>query len=409
MSTTIFTAPGSGLIQTGMKVQVAEIVPNKSSQPGALKRTLIWWAIRLQIVYYACVILRRPDRIWRVYDKLITRRSTVMGGNLKKIVSVDGRYYFNLYTPCWPSKAYDTLVKNELRRFAAEDSDSENLSFVFLAITRKCPMRCEHCFEWDNLNQRETFTKQDLLKVIQLYQQEGVLQFHFSGGEPMTRIKDLIDVIRFASQKSECWVVTSGFNLTHANADLLKAAGCKGIVVSIDHYLPEVHNLFRGHPQAFDSATKAVRAALDANLVVAISVCATKSFIDGQHLLPYLDFAKELGVHFVQVLEPKDIGHYSGKNVLLEQHHIDELEIVFKNVNFSAHFQRYPTLLYHGYHQRRVGCFAGNRSVYVDSAGDVHACPFCHTGQYNILQYVRGEHQSLPKKANMCPRYDKIA
>jgi len=270
-------------------------------------------------------------------------------------------------------------------------------------------MRCEHCFEWDNLNQKESFTKDDLFKVVDLYQKEGVLQFHFSGGEPMVRFKDLVELIRFASKKSECWVLTSGFNVNDRTAKQLKEAGCKGMVVSIDHYIPEMHNLFRGHSSSFEKATDAVQAARKAGLIVSISVCATKPFLNGGHLLPYISFAKNLGVQFVQVLEPRSVGHYEGKNVLLEKKHIEELEKTFTEVNHSPVYKDYPTLLYHGYHQRRVGCFSGSRSVYVDSAGDVHACPFCHTKSYNIIELVRNNEKHLPKKENTCPQFKKIA
>ena len=264
-------------------------------------------------------------------------------------------------------------------------------------------MRCEHCFEWDNLNQKESFTKEDLLKVVDLYQREGVQQFHFSGGEPMVRFKDLLELLKYAKGKSECWVLTSGFNCTKENAKLLQAAGCKGVVVSIDHYIPELHNIFRGHADSFDHATNAVKAVKNAGIVTAISVCVTKAFIDGGHLLPYFKFAKNLGVHFVQFLEPRSIGHYEGKNVLLEENHIKLLEEFFKKVNHSKEFKNYPTLMYHGYHQRRVGCFAGSRSIYIDSAGDVHSCPFCHTKSYNIIDLIRKGTQSIPKKGKQLP------
>ena len=101
--------------------------------------------------------------------------------------------------------------------------------------------------------------------------------------------------------------------------------------------------------------------------------------------------------------------HYEGKNVLLEKKHIEELEKTFTEVNHSPVYKDYPTLLYHGYHQRRVGCFSGSRSVYVDSAGDVHACPFCHTKSYNIIELVRNNEKHLPKKENTCPQFKKIA
>ncbi|MBP6023757.1 radical SAM protein [Ferruginibacter sp.] len=390
----------------------AAVVPTPvsvSAKPGSIETAITWWRIKLRIFYFACIILKSPVKVWATFKTMISLRNNVWAGDLKKMYKIDGKYYFNQYTPGWPSKAYDFLIKSELRRHADPANVTEKLSFVFLAITRKCPMRCEHCFEWDNLNQKESFTKDDLFKVVDMYQKEGVLQFHFSGGEPMVRFKDLLPLINYASKKSECWVLTSGFNFTVDNAKLLKLAGCKGVVVSIDHYIPELHNMFRGNENAFELATAAIAAARQAGMVTSVSVCATKQFIDGGHLMPYMNFAKQLGVQFVQVLEPRMVGHYEGKAVLLNEKHIAVLEETFKTINHSPAYKNHPTMLYHGYHQRRVGCFSGSRSVYVDSAGDVHACPFCHTKSYNIIDLVRKNETALPVKENKCPQFEKIA
>jgi MoaA/NifB/PqqE/SkfB family radical SAM enzyme len=376
---------------------------------GFPEKQIILMGIKLRIFYMACRELKNPVRIFKTYRTVINLRKNIWGGELKKIYKIEGKYYFNMYTPGWPSKAYDNIWKSELRRHAPGSLDIEKTFFAFLAITRKCPMRCEHCFEWENLNQKESFTKDDLLKVIDIYQKQGVQQFHFSGGEPMTRFKDLLEMFEYTKGTSECWVVTSGFNCTAENAVKLKKAGCKGVVVSIDHYIPELHNIFRGHSNAFDHAITAVKAVKEAGMVSAISVCVTKAFIDGGHLLPYLEFARDMGVHFVQLLEPRQIGHYEGQNVLLEEKHINTLEIFFKKINHSKEYKKYPILLYHGYHQRRVGCFAGSRSVYIDSAGDVHSCPFCHTKSFNIIQLIRAGETKIPKKENVCPQFKKIA
>jgi MoaA/NifB/PqqE/SkfB family radical SAM enzyme len=403
--TSINTLPSKWLFQEENKVSISL----KTQQLPWAEKTLIWFLIKLRIFWLACVVLKTPIKIWNTFRALLTLRNNVSGGNLKKIYKVHGRYYYNQYTPGWPSKAYDNLIKSELRRHADPLHITEGLSFIFFAITRKCPMRCEHCFEWDNLNQKESFAKVELFKVIDIYQKQGVLQFHFSGGEPLVRIKDLLDLIKYSSKKSECWVLTSGFNLTRENAQGLQQAGCKGIVVSIDHYIPELHNMFRGNMKAFDTAVSAVKEAKLAGMVVSISVCATKIFIDGGHMMPFMDFAKSLGVNFVQVLEPKNVGHYENKDVLLTPTHIDQLDADFKKINYDPQYKNYPTMLYHGYHQRRVGCFSGSRSVYIDSAGDVHACPFCHTKSYNIIDLLRAGNKKLPVKENICTRYDKIA
>ena len=305
------------------------------------------------------------------------------------------------------TEAYDQLIRNEVQRYFTPDDSSDQLRLIFLAITRKCPMRCEHCFEWDNLNKRETFTREELIRIVDIYQKQGVNQIQFSGGEPMVRFPDLLEVIRFAATKMECYVVTSGFNL-QGNAGLLKAAGCKGMIISVDHHIPEMHNRFRGHHDIFNRAVEGVKASLEAGMITALSVCATREFLDGGNLHPYLNFARDLGVQFIQILEPKAVGHYSGKDVLLNESHLRILEDFFKDINQDPVYSDYPVLMYHGYHQRRIGCYAGSRSLYIDSAGDVHACPFCHTRSYNIRDILTAGNDAVPVKENLCPRYGKV-
>ena len=400
--------PNSHIIKVEPDVQVIDI-NNKNAVPGDLEKWFINLAIKIHIFFITCLCLRHPKKIWKIYFTMIKLRNNIWGGKMKKLYRIDGKYYYSIYSPGWPSLQYINVIKRELQRHTSPNLSAEKPSFIFLAITRKCPMRCEHCFEWDNLNQKESFTKDDLINTVKLYQKQEVLQIHFSGGEPMVRIKDLLSVMDYASKKSACWVVTSGFNLTAENARLLKQAGCKGVVVSIDHYIPEMHNLFRGHAQSFQNAIQAVRHAKHHGLVTAISICVTKQFLNAGHLMPYIEFAKDLGVQFVQVLEPRNIGHYEGKDVSLDEAHISQIEKIFKLINHGKSYAAYPTLMYHGYHQRRVGCFAGSRSVYIDSAGDVHSCPFCHTKSFNVIDLIRNGNNELPQKENRCPRFEKIA
>ncbi|TKK69326.1 radical SAM protein [Ilyomonas limi] len=381
----------------------------RTQQTSKLEKWLVSFCKQLTLFYLACITIKKPVQILKAYRQLMQLRRQTWGAQVHKMYKVDGRYYNNLYNPGWPSAAYNAFLKDELLRHAFPLQYTGRLSMVFFAITRKCPLRCEHCFEWDNLNKKETFTREELIKIVDLYQQQGAIQIHFSGGEPMVRIHDLVEVIKHAKKRSECFVLTSGFNLTATNAKRLKEAGCKGVVVSIDHYIPELHNGFRRHASSFEQAVNGVQHALHAGLVVTLSICVTKSFIDGGHLMPYMQFAKTLGAHFVQLLEPKNIGHYANKEVLLEETHILQLEQFFKSINSDKKYKDFPFVMYHGFHQRRVGCYAGSRSIYIDSAGDVNACPFCHTKSYNVGDILRAKRKQTPMKENRCPRFGKIA
>jgi len=102
--------------------------------------------------------------------------------------------------------------------------------------------------------------------------------------------------------------------------------------------------------------------------------------------MQYAELAKSMGVSFIQMLEPRAVGHYDGKDVLLDAVHTRILEEFYLKMNYRRKFRKYPIVCYHGYYQRRTGCFgSGNRSVYVDTDGDLHACPFCRTKMGNAL------------------------
>ncbi len=246
-------------------------------------------------------------------------------------------------------------------------------------------MRCEHCYEWDNLNQKETLGLGDLQDIVKKFQGEGVAQFHLGGGEPMARIKDLLSLVKSIGNKSEIYILTSGFNLTQANAKALKDAGVTGIEVSLDHFDAEKHNAFRGFQDSFGDALKAIRHAQQQKLVVSVSICTTKDFLTWNNLIEYVNLIKRLGVPFLNILEPKAVGHYKDKDVCLDENQILLLEKFYKTINFDPAYNDYPVITYTGYHQRRVGCLlGGNRILYIDSDGYVNACPFCHSRNFNI-------------------------
>jgi hypothetical protein len=77
-------------------------------------------------------------------------------------------------------------------------------------------------------------------------------------------------------------------------------------------------------------------------------------------------------------------------------------------MNFDPVYADYPIIIYHGYHQKRLGCLSGgNRGLYIDSEGFVNACPFCHTRNFNIKDVLAKE-KGFPElvTASKCPSYE---
>src|SRR5689334_7608709 len=265
---------------------------------GFIEKKLVFFIMNIETIFLACTMLKRPALIISTLRKMVQLLRSIWGRPGQRVQKINGKYYFHLYAPAWPSAARRQMIRKECLHLAYPFKYPDNKTFMFLAITSKCPLKCEHCFEWDNLNKKEIFSRGELEQVIDIYQQQGILQIYFSGGEPMVRFRDLLQLINYAKDKSECFVLTSGFNLTEENAKSLKQNGCTGVEISIDHYIPELHNAFRHNPTIFKQAVDAVHASLKARMVTSLSVCITREFIEGNHLMPYLDFAKSLGVHY---------------------------------------------------------------------------------------------------------------
>ncbi|MBK7408275.1 MAG: radical SAM protein [Saprospirales bacterium] len=235
-----------------------------------------------------------------------------------KLAEVEGRVFWHLASGGAPSAAAQKVIGQEISRILYPDKPV-GLRVLMLAITKKCPLSCEHCYEGDYLQGEEVLSRADLQEIIRQYQEAGTPVIWLGGGEPMVRIRDVRFLLRHAAPGTDFWIVTSGYRLNEQTAKGLKADGLTGVVVSLDHFDATMHNRFRGSDRAFDWAVQACISAKKAGLVTAVSICATREFTTEDNFRKYMDLAKQLGVAFVQLLEPKASGRYAGKDVALSK------------------------------------------------------------------------------------------
>ena len=345
-------------------------------------KTCIW----INIILVALSYFRNPVTAFRAVKNLKKLRNDFRDKHpILKYAKVNGRYYFTFNTPGWPSLSFNKYVLNNLKRFDVS-KNAVILDTIVFGITKKCGYQCEHCFEWDALNKPETLSRENLLSVIQSFQKAGITQVQLSGGEPLNRFEDILYILQNIKKGTEVWLYTSGYHFTGERAATLKANGLTGITISLDHWMPELHNIFRGKKNAFDWAQKAAANAREKDLVVCLSLCATKDFITHKNLVHYAELAKHWAVSFIQVLEPKAVGHYQGKDVDLSKAQIALLEDFYTTYNYDKAYCTYPSIVYHGFYSRRVSCGgSGKHYVYVDTDGDVHNCPFCQRKIFSAL------------------------
>ena len=367
-------------------IQKEDMVIRSENITGWRKDLILLYS-KLRIFKTVMTCYSNPIDWLKGMQYLYKLRTSFLGkSEINKIVKIHDKYYSSLFAPAINDEKFQTFIKSELNRFKKIKYKTNQFNHVFLAVTKKCPLQCDHCYEWERLNQQDILNEEKLNVIIAKLQERGVSQIHLTGGEPMLKFNMILRLIKYANKQTDFWLNTSGFQLTNEKARKLKNSGLIGVFISLDHFSESHHDSFRNLKGSYRGAILAIKNAVKNRLVVTLSVCVRKEFVNEENLCCYMDLAKNLGVSFVQFLEPKAVGHYKNSNVSLRNEQIEILESFFENYNFNSQYKGHPLICYHDYYQRRIGCLnTGSRGFYIDSNGVVNPCPFCHKNAGSIL------------------------
>lgn len=294
-------------------------------------------------------------------------------GRLLNYRQVDGKYYWHPHLPGYPSPAFDRFLRHRI-----ECNADPALYAAYVVITSACPLNCEHCFEHDAVTSNETRSEEEVLDSITQLINLGTTRIALTGGEPLTRLPLIHCILQhFSNHEVQFWINTSAAGLTTTRIRELKSSGLTGITFSLDHHDEHAHDRFRGREGCYRQVISSVKTAVELGLVTELSLCATNDFVSEENLTTYLRLASDLGVPFVQILEPRSIGKYEGRNVALKPDKRKLLESFCRRKSTSRNGTEKPLINYPDYHNRRYGCDGGKYHIYIDMFGNAFPCPFC--------------------------------
>ncbi len=316
---------------------------------------------------------------WKSVQALLAHgKKVALGRPLAKGFASTGRYGWDAFNPLWPSPGFDRFMERHLEEVYPSAQPKPFMRRMFVALTKKCPLNCEHCSEGPSLNQRDILTRSDLEQRIGDWVQQGISHIVYSGGEPLSRWDDLIYLAETFRNRCSQWVFTSGWGLTPEKAARMQAAGIDGVAISLDHFDEGAHNRFRRNPKAYDWARKAVEACKGAGLVTTINLCPTHDFLKGEPMDTYMRLMKDWGVDVVNIIEPRAAGYYEGQSeVELSPDEKTALQVVADRFNLDPAYRNYPLLTYHGAARQLLRCGGGVSYLFLDYDGTVYPCPFC--------------------------------
>lgn len=359
-----------------------------------------------QIAMTAVSFYGNPVKGLKALAGVRAKRQSFQGlPKIRKYIKSGKRYFFSDNIPGFPSPAFCNFARSEVIRASGRNDIRIPFSTVFFSITAKCPLRCPHCYEWENLSPDEYLSYDDLLVILNKLKEYGTYHFSLSGGEPLERFDDLLLLVSLACKEADVWINTSGHGLTREMANSLKKAGLTGAEISLDHWNEVEHNNFRGHPESFHWVEEAVKNCNQAGILTTLSLCATARFVSRYNLDKYIELARSWGIAVVRILEPRETARYRGEDLILLPEQTALLEQYYLAAASPGKPRDYPVITYPACHSRTTGCAGGgHRYIYIDPKGNIHACPFCRRPAGNAVT-DRIEYAVAVLKAHGCKKY----
>lgn len=160
-------------------------------------------------------------------------------------------------------------------------SDTHKRPVVVWNMTRRCNLKCIHCYSSSrNIRYKNELTMDEgknLISDLAAFRSPVIL---FSGGEPLMR-EDLPELAGFAvDQGMRAVISTNGTLLTKKTVNILKKTGISYIGVSLDG-MEKTHDRFRGVEGAFEMTIKGIRTCLEEGIKVGVRLTMNrKNFSD---------------------------------------------------------------------------------------------------------------------------------
>lgn len=165
---------------------------------------------------------------------------------------------------------------------------------VIWEVTKYCNYQCKHCCaSASKIDTKDELTTKDFYRILDELRDFGVKEIYFSGGEPFSR-KDMISILKKARKNDiTCNISTNGSFLTEAIAKEIAGLALKKVHISLDSYLEEDFNEFRGGDY-FTPTINAIKLLKKHGIYVRVGTVIWKNNI---HQLPQMiEFLQSLGV-----------------------------------------------------------------------------------------------------------------
>jgi len=271
-------------------------------------------------------------------------------------------------------------------------------------LTKRCNMRCIHCYTCAGPAYRgKELNLAQQKEIIKQLADDGVQGIFLSGGEALLlpHLFCLVDSIQKLGMA--CWICTNGTLIDDNMSRKLASLGVAGVSVSVDSSESTVHDRFRLHAGAHFQALRAIESLAEKGVTINVDCTITK--LNNDKLTELHTMVDSLGVKsvFFKRFRPLGRGFENRKKLALsKKNYFDAIvkllefhnyrakgtEISFEDPSIYAYYrkqQRQDKLKMNGLYSQ-YGCLAGVAWLGIQPNGDITPCPLLKISIGNITR-----------------------
>ena len=277
-----------------------------------------------------------------------------------------------------------------------------------IEVTRRCPLRCVHCYNNLPVNDRarsSELTYEEHCRILDEITEAGCLWLLYTGGEIFLR-KDFLDIYTYAKKKGLLLTLfTNGLLINRRVADYL--AEWPPFIIEITLYgrTKETYERVTGLPGSYERCLGGIGLLRERGLPLRLKTVVLT--INKHELDDMKSFAESLGLEFRfdAMINPRLDRSLGPVAVRLSPEEAIELDLSDQRVaadwgKYAAQFrgpvhtpERWDDLFH---------CGAGISTFSIDPYGNLQACGFCTGDRWNLRlgDFQKGWQNSIKQSRN---------
>ncbi len=304
----------------------------------------------------------KPDNNWNI---LINRFFTELNSNSRKKIITN--YFINSVMTGIPKK-------KKLQKI----HDCNIPWAILIDPTTACNLKCTGCWAAE-YSKHDNLSFETIDRIITEGKELGIYMYIYSGGEPLTRKKD---IIKLAEKHDDCMFLsfTNGTLVDEAFAKELARVGNFTLAISVEGFEKET-DMRRGKG-TFNKVIKAMSLLKNEGVPFGFSTCYHKYNTDVVGSNEYIDMLIEKGALFGWYFTYIPIGKDAVVDLIATP---EQRKYMYDKVREIRKTKECFVLDFWNDGEYVNGCIAGGKNYFhINASGDVEPCAFIHYSDTNI-------------------------